>query len=180
MTSPIPRVYHLKLAHSGDRDQQQDCQGRSSHVKTTSEGMVQPEPHGEDQAACLPGLRPQHTPLQQRGLDSLHEAGEETQQLLPKMPASHPPYPLAGQGYRRGSAAASGHDKHDEYPARETLALARSCPQDGSWTHSKGTLVRSAGSGYTADWAPPPPLQRRVQEGPKTVPDRRSPLGEAR
>ena len=142
--------------------------------------MEQPEPHGENQAARLPGLRPQHTPLQQRGLDSLREAGEDTQQFLPKMPASHPPYPLAGQGHRRGSAAAIGHDKHDEYPARETLALARSCPQDGSWTHSKGPLVRSAGSGYTAAWAPPPPLQRRVQEGPKTVPDRRSLLGEAR
>ena len=142
--------------------------------------MEQPEPHGEDQAARLPGLRPQHTPLQQRGLDSLPEVEEETQQLLPKMPASHPPYPLAGQGYRRGSAAASGHDKHDEYPARETLVLARSCPQDGSWTHSKGPLVRSGGSGYTTDWAPPPPLQRRVQEGPKRVPDRRSRLGEAR
>ena len=48
--------------------------------------MEQPEPHGEDQAARLPGLRPQHTPLQQRGLDSLREAGEETQQLLRKMP----------------------------------------------------------------------------------------------
>ena len=95
------------------------------------------------------------------------------------MPASHPPYPLAGQGHRRGSAAASGYDKH-EYPARETLALAWSCPQDGSWTHSTGPIVRSAGSGYTADWAPPPPLQRRVQEVPKRVPDRRSLLGEAR
>ena len=127
--------------------------------------MEQPEPHGVDQAARLPGQRPQHTPLQHRGLDSLREAGEETQQLLPKMPASHPPYPLAGLGYRGGSAAASGHDKH-KYPARETLALARSCVQDGSWTYSKGPPVRSAGSGYTADWAPPPPLQRRVQDGP--------------
>ena len=113
--------------------------------------MEQPEPHGEDQANCLPGLHPQHTLLQQRGLDSLHEAGEETQQLLPKMPVSHPPYLLAGQGYRRGSAAASGHDKHDEYPVRETLALARSGSQDGSWMHSKGPLVQSAGSGYMAD-----------------------------
>ena len=53
--------------------------------------MEQPEPHGEDQAARLPGLCPQHTPLQQRGLDSLREAGEETQQLLPKMPFATSP-----------------------------------------------------------------------------------------
>ena len=53
-------------------------------AKATAEGMEQPDLHGENQAARLPGLRPQHTSLQHRGLDSLREAGEETQQFYLK------------------------------------------------------------------------------------------------
>ena len=52
------------------------------------------------------------------------------------------------------SAAASGHDKHDEYPARETLALARSwildafqrtsCTVSWQWIHGRLGVPASA------------------------------------
>ncbi|KAK3601637.1 hypothetical protein CHS0354_038195, partial [Potamilus streckersoni] len=53
----------------------------------------------------------QHIPLQQRGMDHLHEPRKECQQLPPDMSADHPAYAVARQSRQHGGSGTHQHEQ---------------------------------------------------------------------